>query len=1179
MASREELGSRKVSELQRMLEERGLDSSGKRSDLIERLLKAAQEEGDGKKEINSKLAIGSAQGPVASDDAHLLLERMRMLKERQGLEQEEIAMRARVDQEQSRIRARREQLDLEERLAQLGSPVPRAELESVRVVASDQGKSIEPSCAADALASSIQSSLLPPTSVSAFSGSVLEYRLFVKSFETRVASKTTDQGELLAYLEQYTKGRPNQIVRSCFHLGEGGYHEARRLLERDYGNPHLLIDSYVGKLRSWPRIPTGDVEGLDKLVLFLTEVQNAMLNVTMGELEHPRTLRDVVGKLPVQLRDRWLRVADGLMDGEQEGLATKCVGFKDLVKFLWKELRVLRNPVFGVNRSDGGAGDFRQGSSDPVGTQQSRHKVNAVSVCDDSSRERVGRRPKSDRRMGPVPGKARSGAVPGNSGEGLESGDGRSHSRASPDACLFCGEGHAVSECAQLRWKPHEERKAFIFKRRLCFGCLQPGHVARSCGARLSCSICGGKHATLLHRAPVEQRAATSETPPASSNVISAGVGLKGEAEVRGKSTMMPVVPVRVRGIGGKEVLTNAFLDQGSSGSFITSQLAEQLGLDMEDVSIRIDTVTGVGHEVKSGVMRGAEVSPIGSDECFSLPSLFVLHSIPVSLQDRCEGTDRNQWENLADLPMCELDAPVEVMIGSNAATLLAAREVRLPPEGVGPVGVRTCLGWYVIGPRRPGASGDSRYLVNFLRVCEPRPGSHEDLVDMFNSMYEAEFRDGSEESEQFSVNDRQWLKDVGSTVRKDGQNHYEVALPKVEVSEIPDSFPSAKRRLESLRSRFKRDSEYFDRCKAVIKSLSTDGYAVKVPEEELGGRPVWYLPHHGVQESWPEEPAAGGEVPEVEVKHSVRVCQAALAADVEGSPSDALVRHYSSLYRLKRAVAWLHRLGEVIRSGAYRRFCVARRKGLRVRKPDCRVVLELSDIQSAEKAVLRFAQSALPEYPGGLVADGPLVVKKGSSLSSLAPQMSDGLLVVGGRLSSSPSLSDRSQHPVIVPRRHPVARLLLREAHVAAGHQGRDHTLWKLRERYWIVGASSDVRKMIRSCVVCRKVNARPQEQLMASLPESRVTAGTDAFEKVGLDVFGPFLVKSGRGERKRFGLMCTCLVTRAVHVEVLNSLTADSLINAVRRISARRGAIRYVISDRGTNLVGADRTSGCSE
>ena len=129
MASREELGSRKVSELQRMLEERGLDSSGKRSDLIERLLKASQEEGDGKKEINSKLAIGSAEGPVASDDAHLLLERMRMLKERQGLEQEEIAMRARVDQEQSRIRARREQLDLEERLAQLGSPVPRAELE------------------------------------------------------------------------------------------------------------------------------------------------------------------------------------------------------------------------------------------------------------------------------------------------------------------------------------------------------------------------------------------------------------------------------------------------------------------------------------------------------------------------------------------------------------------------------------------------------------------------------------------------------------------------------------------------------------------------------------------------------------------------------------------------------------------------------------------------------------------------------------------------------------------------------------------------------------------------------------------------------------------------------------------------------------------------------------------
>ena len=82
----------------------------------------------------------------------------------------------------------------------------------------------------------------------------------------------------------------------------------------------------------------------------------------------------------------------------------------------------------------------------------------------------------------------------------------------------------------------------------------------------------------------------------------------------------------------------------------------------------------------------------------------------------------------------------------------------------------------------------------------------------------------------------------------------------------------------------------------------------------------------------------------------------------------------------------------------------------------------------------------------------------------------------------------------------------------------------------------------MIRSCVVCRKANARSLHQLMAELPQERVSAETPAFSSVLLDVFGPVLVKTGRVERKRYGLMCVCAATRAVHVEILDSLRTDS-------------------------------------
>ena len=321
----------------------------------------------------------------------------------------------------------------------------------------------------------------------------------------------------------------------------------------------------------------------------------------------------------------------------------------------------------------------------------------------------------------------------------------------------------------------------------------------------------------------------------------------------------------------------------------------------------------------------------------------------------------------------------------------------------------------------------------------------------------------------------------------------------------------------------------------------------------------------------WPSEPSVQVAIPDCEVKSSLTAVVS--VADEAGDSCDTLMTYFSSFFRLKRAVAWYRKFFDVLRDGSFRRWCLTRRKGLRTREHGGETTLTVADLSDAERAVLRYVQRDLTDFPGRDCADGPVKVGKNSPLSALRPSMMGGLLVVGGRLSRSDFLSEGEMHPVILPRGHHVTRLVIREAHQKVGHQGRDHTFWRLRQRFWVIGAGPEIRRMIRSCVVCRKANARPLHQLMADMPQERVSAENPAFSSVLLDVFGPVLVKTGRVERKRYGLMCVCVVTRAVHVEVLDSLRTDSLINAIRRIGARRGPIHQVRSDMGTNLAGADR------
>ena len=93
-----------------------------------------------------------------------------------------------------------------------------------------------------------------------------------------------------------------------------------------------------------------------------------------------------------------------------------------------------------------------------------------------------------------------------------------------------------------------------------------------------------------------------------------------------------------------------------------------------------------------------------------------------------------------------------------------------------------------------------------------------------------------------------------------------------------------------------------------------------------------------------------------------------------------------------------------------------------------------------------------------------------------------------------------------------------------------------------------------------------------MAELPDDRVEPAPP-FTNSAVDYFGPFVIKEGRKELKRYGVLFTCMASRAIRIEVAATLETDSFINALCRFLCRRGPIRQLRSDQGTNFVGARR------
>ena len=250
-------------------------------------------------------------------------------------------------------------------------------------------------------------------------------------------------------------------------------------------------------------------------------------------------------------------------------------------------------------------------------------------------------------------------------------------------------------------------------------------------------------------------------------------------------------------------------------------------------------------------------------------------------------------------------------------------------------------------------------------------------------------------------------------------------------------------------------------------------------------------------------------------------------------------VERFNSLTKLLRVTAWVKRFVNNLKHKKEKR---------KLEKGN----LAVEEIIGAERIWIQDAQKMLEESANFEKTRVHLgVIEK------------NGLLVCQGRLENS-DLDIESKYPIILPKEHKLAQLIVLDCHEKVHHLKVRATLAELRSRFWITSGRQFVKKILKPCFRCRYLDGKSfNAPATAALPDFRVSEAPP-FSTTGVDFAGPLFVKAEGGEMiKSYICLFSCFITRAVHLEVVSDLATPTFVNCLRRFCARRGTPVRIVSD----------------
>nr|XP_040038592.1 uncharacterized protein LOC120822745 [Gasterosteus aculeatus aculeatus] len=249
---------------------------------------------------------------------------------------------------------------------------------------------------------------------------------------------------------------------------------------------------------------------------------------------------------------------------------------------------------------------------------------------------------------------------------------------------------------------------------------------------------------------------------------------------------------------------------------------------------------------VSTYIVNGLEVASLNGTRYYSLPNVYTQKKMPVDTANIIKPEDLSQWPYLDHIEIPEIDATVELLIGTNASKLLEPWEI-VNSQGECPFAVKTLLGWVINGLGKD--SKDNWNGIGYPSVSVNRL-SVESLQLLLEKQYQSDFNEKiADDNEEMSRQEARFIKIMDQSVKlKDG--HYSLKLPfKAQEVTLPNNRCIAQQRLIGLRRKMERNEKFHQEYTSFLENVISSDYAEMVPQDELrcGEDNLFYIPHHGV--------------------------------------------------------------------------------------------------------------------------------------------------------------------------------------------------------------------------------------------------------------------------------------------------------------------------------------------